>query len=83
MSTKCQSNLFCYVCGLFTPNFKSKSITKTIKNRYDNYFYPIKLCGLQATPEYVAILTLIGRCLGVNKQATPMTVTFVYLLKLE
>lgn len=45
MSTNCLSNLFCYVCGLFTPKLKSKSITQTIKNRYDKYFYPIKLCN--------------------------------------
>jgi len=39
----CKPNYFCYICGLFTPSNKSRPITNLIKERYNAYFYPVKL----------------------------------------
>lgn len=39
---KCQSDLFCYICGLYTPNHQ-RSITPIVKERYDKYFFPVRL----------------------------------------
>lgn len=38
----CPSNLFCYICGLYTPT-NQRTITSTVKERYEQYFFPVKL----------------------------------------
>lgn len=45
MHRQCKNspNLFCYICGLFTPKKLAKSITATITDRYERYFHPEKL----------------------------------------
>ena len=40
---ECKSNCFCYICGKFTTLKMLKSITADIENRYNKYFFPVKL----------------------------------------
>ena len=38
----CPSNSFCYICGFYTSRNK-RIISKAVKDRYDMYFFPVKL----------------------------------------
>jgi len=40
--SKCNPNLFCYVCGKCTTSKHLKPVTKTVELRYNQYFFPVK-----------------------------------------